>query len=148
MPGAKEPASLDNSTYEIYALIDPRDNTTRYVGLSTNAQMRLYGHLSGNQSNFEERKWIAELRQEGLSPLLQILETIQAGFNAYAIACNREFHWINEMLRQGCVLLNVVGVTRSYPARGLKGANRFKSIAIDRPVSGVSKQRLVQLTEH
>jgi hypothetical protein len=57
MTESKQSTRLDNRTYQIYALIDPRDNSTHYVGLSKNAQARLYGHLSGNESNFEERLW-------------------------------------------------------------------------------------------
>jgi excisionase family DNA binding protein len=146
MTETEQPASLDNRTYQIYALLDPRDNSIRYVGLSTNAQARFYGHLSGNESNFEERRWIAELRQLGLSPLLQILEAIDAGIDAYHKACNREYCWINEMLRQGCTLLNVAGVTRSYSSRGIRDTSGFKRIAIDRKVSR-GKQAKVEIPE-
>lgn len=103
-----------NRGYEIYALVDPRDNLIHYVGLSLSANLRFISHLNGNGGNKQEKCWIIELQREGLTPILQILETIEAGSNAYALACEEELYWIREMARQGHPLLNAIGITRSY----------------------------------
>jgi len=103
-----------NRGYEIYALIDPRDNLVRYVGLSISAEVRFIGHLKGSSGNEQEKHWILELQQEGLRPILQILETIEAGSDAYAIACEEELYWIREMVRLGYPLLNLSGLSRTY----------------------------------
>ena len=100
--------------YEIYALVDPRDSFVHYVGLSISANLRFISHLNGNGGNEQEKRWITELQREGLTPTLQILETIEAGSNAYALACEEELYWIREMARQGHPLLNALGLTRSY----------------------------------
>jgi hypothetical protein len=50
-----------NRGYEIYALIDPRDEFVRYVGLSISAEVRFIGHLQGSSGNEQEKHWILEL---------------------------------------------------------------------------------------
>jgi hypothetical protein len=54
------------------------------------------------------------LLKSGLSPILQILETIEASNDALTIACVRELFWIHEMDRSGHPLLNVSGLSQSY----------------------------------
>jgi hypothetical protein len=63
--------------YQIYALIDPHDQTTRYVGVSNDVKRRYYEHLQCIGVGQQEKRWIKELAHLGLSPLIQILETIQ-----------------------------------------------------------------------
>jgi len=93
----------------------------RYVGLSIDAHTRFIGHLKGGGGNEQERHWISELQKVGLTPILQILETIEPGNKAYAIACEEELYWIREMTHLGHPLLNMSGITRSYvPAVGEK----------------------------
>jgi excisionase family DNA binding protein len=103
-----------HKSYQIYALIDPSDGSVRYVGLSRDAQLRLREHLNGGGGNRQERRWIHSLLKSGLSPILQILETIEASNDALTIACERELYWIHEMDRLGHPLLNVSGLSQSY----------------------------------
>jgi DNA-binding transcriptional regulator YiaG len=115
-----DPPGQTNQTYQIYALIDPRDNTTRYVGMSRNAQRRLFQHLLGDQGNEQKNNWLLELLEGGIYPILRILETIDMeGVDAYAIACEREQYWISECLRLGMPLLNI-------SVRGRKKNLRFR----------------------
>ncbi len=100
---------------QIYALVDPRDHTTRYVGRSDDVQYRLYHHLHGIGDSRQTRRWIKELLQQGLSPILQILETIEATSNPLEKAREREDYWIGVKLGQGCNLLNSFGASRAYP---------------------------------
>jgi excisionase family DNA binding protein len=101
-------------SYQIYALIDPRDNSVRYVGFSRDAQLRLREHLNGGGGNGQERRWIHRLLNSGLSPILQVLETIEASDDALTVACERELYWIHEMSRLGHPLLNVSGLSQPY----------------------------------
>jgi excisionase family DNA binding protein len=103
-----------HKSYQIYALIDPRDNSVRYVGFSRDAQLRLREHLNGGGGNGQERRWIHRLLKSGLSPILQVLETIEASEDALTIACERELYWIHEMARSGHPLLNVSGLSQPY----------------------------------
>ena len=61
--------------YPIYALIDPHDNTTRYIGISKDAEFRFYRHLRGGCGQ-RTMHWIDELEQSGVRSILQILETV------------------------------------------------------------------------
>ena len=40
-----KPLKRQDQHYTIYTLIDPRDNTIRYVDMSKDAQFRLFQHL-------------------------------------------------------------------------------------------------------
>ena len=103
----------------IYALIDPRDNTTRYIGMSVQIQKRYYQHLRG-QCGRHTWYWVRELQQLGTSPVLQILEVVYRDndmtlteFKLFVL--EREAYWIREYLRKGAPLLNTFGVTMKYP---------------------------------
>jgi predicted GIY-YIG superfamily endonuclease len=61
--------------YTIYALIDPRDSSIRYIGITDNPDQRLKEHLRGRGGNPPKRNWVYELRQIGLVPIMQPLET-------------------------------------------------------------------------
>ena len=45
MRDVPKPVNSNNREYQIYALIDPRDKTTRYVGISKDARVRLAQHM-------------------------------------------------------------------------------------------------------
>jgi hypothetical protein len=56
--------------YQVYALIDPRDNPVRYIGKSGDVQQRYDQHLHIVGGGWQERKWIIELGNLGLKPIL------------------------------------------------------------------------------
>ncbi len=64
------------TTRFIYALIDVRDNSVRYVGVTKDAFARLGQHMQDADKNTPKGLWLAELRARGLYPRLEILETI------------------------------------------------------------------------
>ena len=65
---------MKKPNYTVYALIDPRDNNIRYIGITDNPERRLDEHLSGRGGNTPKRTWINELRELGLTPRMQPLE--------------------------------------------------------------------------
>jgi hypothetical protein len=134
----QEQSNSNNRGYEIYALVDPRDNLVYYVGLSINAENRLKGHLRGSIGSNQERKWLLDLKKVGLVPTLRILEKIESGSEAHALACEKELFWIRELARQGQPLLNVSGLTRPYvpdtPLRQRLGY-RAKNVEAPRPLA-------------
>jgi hypothetical protein len=75
---------------------------------------RLNEHL-GNPSNKGKKAWFEELRQQGLSAKMEILEVIDAGPDASYIAKEREEYRIYEYLRLGVPLPNIRGVVKPYP---------------------------------
>jgi hypothetical protein len=94
-------------SYEIYALVDPRDMTPRYVGRSVDARKRMTGHLgtSSMNSNIGKRAWIAELRRTGRDPQLVILSRVVGALNA--VEC--EQFWVDHGRVRGWPLLNAKG---------------------------------------
>ncbi|MBE3558014.1 MAG: MarR family transcriptional regulator [Ktedonobacteraceae bacterium] len=93
--------------YTIYALIDVRDNSIRYVGLATNIFTRLSQHLLDTGKNTPEGLWLAEMQQAGLSPRLEALETLDSSKNTYQQAYERKKYWIQKLTRDGASLINV-----------------------------------------
>jgi hypothetical protein len=51
MLNPEKPQSLNYRSYQIYALIDPRDNLVHYVGISVDAQIRFNAHIYLNGVN-------------------------------------------------------------------------------------------------
>lgn len=104
-----------NRYYQIYALVDPRDNAICYVGKTDDVQYRYYQHVHNMGGGKQERLWIKELKKLGLSPLLQILETISVSDDAHIVILQRERYWIDELVCAGAPLTNVFGIKRAYP---------------------------------
>jgi predicted GIY-YIG superfamily endonuclease len=97
---------------QVYVLIDPRDGTPRYVGISKDPHARLAQHI--NEVENEKRAWLAELKRMGLSPELEVLETVvEREGDVDAVAIERERYWISSLLRSGAHLANIFGVPRS-----------------------------------
>ena len=90
-------------TFTIYALIDPRDDSIRYIGMTHNPDQRLKEHLRGRGGNSPKRIWINELRQLGLVPTMQ---PIEKGLSLPA-ALERESFLIQHYLNAGNVLVNL-----------------------------------------
>jgi hypothetical protein len=66
----------------------------------------------------QERYWVSELKKLGLSPIVEILETIDAPYDeAHRIVLQRERYWIDELDRAGAPLINVFGIARIYPQK-------------------------------
>lgn len=61
---------------EIYALLDPRDGSVRYIGKANCAASRFKGHMrDSRRRNTPVYCWIRKLSDLGLAPKLSILET-------------------------------------------------------------------------
>ena len=117
--------------YTIYALIDPRDSSIRYIGITDNPDQRLKEHLRGRGGNPPKRNWVYELHQLGLVPIMQPLET---GLSLPA-ALERESFLIQHYLNSGNALVNLrVTPYLSYTTR--------KNIPPSEAVTSKSPRRL------
>jgi hypothetical protein len=89
------------ATGTVYALIDPRDGVTRYIGQTTKAlPTRLAGHLSSPAPNVAT--WIGELKAAGVVPAIAPLhQNVPAG-----ILLRLEREEITRRLLEGEQLLN------------------------------------------
>lgn len=84
-------------SYTIYALVHPEDKKVRYVGLTKDVDKRYQQHL-------RKATWIQELKNQGLKPVLSILETV----DALEVAKEREQYWIGRYEGLGHALENIV----------------------------------------
>jgi len=58
----------------IYALLDPRDNSVRYIGKTINPKDRLRQHLYCKKEHNYRSIWINSLIKKNLKPLMKILK--------------------------------------------------------------------------
>lgn len=85
----------------IYVLVDPTDDTVRYVGQTKRIDSRLAEHIK-QPSNIWLSEWIAALLEQGLLPSLRVVEMALP-----AEADATESVWIDR-LKVSCQLLNVI----------------------------------------
>ena len=124
----------------IYALIDPRNNAVRYIGCAGDIKKRLQEHMRSKNLGLPKYQWLAELKQRGLSPKLEILETV----DGYCATFAREEYWVKKLLRSGEPLTNVL-LTREIPLE------RKKKVTIpraDRAIRHVAVQEIPSDDEH
>lgn len=84
----------------IYALIDPRDGSIRYIGSSRNPYYRLNGHLS-EPTNINMKYWTRDLINNGLVPKVKVLS-----LENDVSAIFQETRMICRCLKAGLQLLN------------------------------------------
>jgi predicted GIY-YIG superfamily endonuclease len=90
----------------IYALIDPRDGTTRYIGLTDDVYARFSHHLRCDGSNPRKDAWVRELKAAHEIVIMKTLEKM----DDRNMALMREAYWIAHYHYLGAFLYN-----RSYP---------------------------------
>jgi hypothetical protein len=109
--------------YSIYRLVDPRDNSTRYIGLSSHIFERYAQHIlsSGIRKKGARYEWIKSLKQQNLNPVLNILE---AGIENRSQAEEREAYWIRFYRNLGADLTNILEPRRVHVPAPLKPRKR------------------------
>lgn len=86
----------------IYSLVDPETDEIKYIGQTTNVRDRYRSHLSCNSnSNPGKNNWILSLKNKGLVPIMEIIESCEDIF-----ALKRETYNIRMAMKSGAVLLN------------------------------------------
>ncbi len=60
--------------FVIYALIDCRDTSVRYVGMTNDLTERFISHLRNGEVNRAKNDWILELKGKGLVPICRTLQ--------------------------------------------------------------------------
>ncbi len=109
--------------YTVYALLDPRDDSIRYIGLTaTDVHRRLQRHLKETDINPAKIAWIRELRELNLTPIPWELEHIEEQKQAVF----KEKFWINFCLFGGEPLLNITD-TENKPTMKRGNAGRVRT---------------------
>lgn len=100
------PEHLPEGSWAVYALIDPRDETIRYVGVTNKPRRRLSEHSKDRPLHSQKAAWLADLDVAGLVPRMQILEIVgSSGESPFAA----EQRWIRHLLAEGARLTNALG---------------------------------------
>jgi hypothetical protein len=94
---------LQPGQWAVYALVDPRDQTMRYIGVTKHPERREVDHYQDEENNQRKIDWIAGLRAAGLRPIMRQLEVVDGKQAAEA----REAQWIAACLDAGMELLNI-----------------------------------------
>lgn len=85
---------VDVDKIEIYGLLDPRDNSIKYIGKAVAARIRYFQHLqtsdNGSHNNELLKAWLIKLMDLGLRPQLIIIEEAPRDR-----AFEREGYWIS-----------------------------------------------------
>jgi hypothetical protein len=77
---------------KIYVLIDPRDNSYRYIGKTKNElNRRLRGHIRSSLNSVKTKKeyWINSLIKQNLNPIIKLIEECNSSNWE-----DREIYWI------------------------------------------------------
>lgn len=95
--------------YTVYALIDPRDQSVKYIGITKDVYSRMRQHSRCEENNTAKNAWITELQREQLMFIMHSLEKVRT----FEQALKREAAWIKAYLDAGIPLLNIA-VAQSY----------------------------------
>ena len=93
-----------NTQIKIYCLIDPRDNSVRYIGWTHRAlDYRLKEHIyeskgNRNKKNCHRYNWIRKLLAENMFPIISLVEE-----TVYSKRVEREKYWIKYYGRETLV---------------------------------------------
>lgn len=86
----------------IYGLFDPRTSEIRYVGKSESGLTRPKQHLGKLKGKTKNINWIKSLREDGLTPVIQVLDWTDSPERLSAM----EMHYISVFKAQGAKLNN------------------------------------------
>lgn len=131
---------MTKKRFIIYALVDPRDGSVRYIGKSSSGLYRARAHSSvcvlSKDRNTRKRVWIESLQAEGLSYQSHVLEEVPSQQELDA----REVFWIAEAKRLGADLFNMT--------EGGEGTYGYVPTAEARARASAAKKGIPLSSEH
>lgn len=98
---------MDNIIYGLYC---PITKNPVYVGQSTRGINKPFEHIREKSHSKKVNEWVSYLKNEGLSPIIVILETT----NNPELLNDKELFWINKLINEGNILLNQQGVNSVF----------------------------------
>jgi len=95
-------ADKNNNIVYIYALVDPRDKSVRYIGQSINPKMRFVQHLK-DDINVHKKMWFDDLNNNGLRPEMIVIDVVERNR-----ADATEKRIIRDGIKAGWLLTNIM----------------------------------------
>lgn len=119
----------------IYGLRDPRTDEYRYIGKSTSGLNRPKSHFTYSH-NSSVNIQISELREEGLSPVIDVLEECSE-----KELRSKEKFWINFYESSGCKLFNITKY-RGWQNEKLAQELDIEKKKLQEELNGIKKELL------
>jgi hypothetical protein len=91
----------------VYALYCPKRHKPVYVGQTTRGVERPFEHIKEQSHSNKVNEWVHNLHDEGLSPVVTILEWTEHE----SVLQDKETFWIQKLISEGNLLLNQNKVT-------------------------------------
>jgi len=110
MPTVPQRVKKHKPIYTIYALVDPRDQSVRYIGVTYDVFQRMRQHSRCEGNNKAKNAWVEELQRIQQMFIMRSLEQVDAMDEALI----RESYWIQRYLREGANLFNIAGIAESF----------------------------------
>lgn len=131
----------------IYVLIDPRNQEIRYVGQTSDPELRTKAHVVHSQTKKSHRAhWINKLRRLGYSPVFRVVQDLPVEHLTHA-----EVYWISYFRSLGCDLTNqsdggegTIGYRHSAETRAKMSKKRKSRNFKTGPRSEETKERIRQ----
>jgi group I intron endonuclease len=133
----------DTSPHFIYKLLDPRgEDNVKYIGQTIyTLKKRLGEHLRAN-GNSERQIWIRSLLSEGITPIIEHIETVPVGGKWW----EREKYWIKWYRDMGYKLVNSTDGGEGMPGyitkKETKEKQRRAKLGTKRTAESVEKSRM------
>lgn len=122
--------------YAIYGLVDSGNDELFYIGLSQQANIRLYQHRQKSVSSSNKEMRIDAIRSAGNKVLMMYIDNAQT----LAEITEREKFWI------ACYIAAGYRLTNGMHHRSMFGGDPFKMIALYPPVPMLSRAQLSSLS--
>lgn len=124
-------------SWTIYALIDPRDDAVRYVGIAVKPVKRLADHIKASAyETTHKARWIRQLLALGLQPTMQILEQ----GDDTALREEAERRWIAHYRSAGARLTNLTDGGDGVP--GHRWTDEQRAQLYGRPVTEDARKKI------
>jgi hypothetical protein len=125
--------------FYLYALVDPRDGSWRYIGITKQPKVRHRHHINAEMKTAKGR-WISELKSLGLKPKFVAIQDFDYPIESY----RAEKEWI-EKLRPSGLLLNETNGGRGGRC-GMKmsedNKDKLAQVRMGRPMSQETRHKI------